>query len=58
MYSQFMMHGQKSIKLNVLVLYCSVIKFPEDGSPVPKHVEESNILRINNSQCMKLVINV
>jgi len=53
-----MMHGQKSIKLNVLVLYCSVIKFPEDGSPVPKHVEESNILRINNSQCMKLVINV
>ena len=31
-------HRQCNAKTNVLGLYCFVLYFPEDGTPVPKHV--------------------
>ena len=72
-YSQFMLHGQKNIKLSkkkkkkychslrewqyhVLHVYnCILLKMSTWGS---KHVQENNILWINNNQCIKLVINI
>jgi len=42
----------------VTVPYAACIQLcpPEDVHLMLKHVEESNILRINSSQCIKLVI--
>ena len=55
-YRQATRNSYKEWRYHMLLVYNYVLL--KMSTWCSKHVEESNILRINNSQCIKLVINV